>query len=364
MRFVHELVTPRVVFGAGSLASVREEVQRLAGTRVLLVAGPHSVDARLRIERDLGAAVAGIVSEVVEHVPVDCARAAVEHADRAGADLLLTLGGGSATGLAKAVALERGLPILAVPTTYAGSEMTSIWGLTEDGRKTTGRDQRVRPRTVLYDPELTLSMPAALTAASGMNALAHCVEAAYAADASPVVRIAAIEAVRALAQGLPGAIDDPSDVGARSVAFYGAWLAGMTLGNASMGIHHKLCHVLGGAYRLPHGALHAAVIPYVTAYNRDAVPDVMAQLAAALGSRDAAGGLWDLAERIGAPRSLAEVGFPADGVEQVVERVLSAPPANPCAVDREGVRRLLEAALAGRRPPARDLRHTTMGDAR
>ena len=350
MRFVHELVTPRVVFHAGSLARAGAEVQRLGASRVLVLAGPHSAEPLRLLQKDLGAVVVDVLDEVVEHVPVEVARAAVQRADRARADLLLSVGGGSSTGLAKAVAKERGLPILAIPTTYAGSGMTSIWGLTEGTRKTTGRDERVRPRTVLYDPELTVSLPAPLTAASGRNAIAHCVEVAYAADASPVVRIAAVEAVRALAEGLPACVDAPADVDARALALYGAWLAGMTLGNASMGIHHKLCHVLGGAYQLPHAALHAAVIPYATAYNCGSRPQVMADLARALRTTDAAGGLWDLAERIGAPHGLAELRFGADGIEDVVQQVMASPPANPRSVDAAGLRCLLEAAVHGRRP--------------
>lgn len=350
--FVHDTVTPRIVFAAGALGRVPEEVERLGAERVLLIADPHNVEARERLERDLGHAVAGVVAEVVEHVPAEVAAQAVGQSDACRADLLVSLGGGSATGLAKAVAKERGIRILAIPTTYAGSEMTQIWGLTEGVTKTTGRDERVRPCTVVYDPELTLSMPAALTAASGMNALAHCVEAAYAADASPLIRIAAVEGVRALANALPRCVAHTGDAEARARALYGAWLAGMTLGNAAMGIHHKLCHVLGGAYRLPHGGLHSALLPFSADFNRSAAPDTMRRLAEALDADDAPAALWDLAGRIGAPRSLAEVGFAPDHLEKVVATVAATPPANPRPIDAEGVRGLLRAAVAGERPAA------------
>lgn len=253
--FVHDhLRMPRVVFAPGALERVADETAALGGTRVLVVAAAHAACARRRVEEALGRRIAAVVDEVVQHVPANVAARAIEAADRSKADVAVCIGGGSATGLGKAVALERGLPLLAVPTTYAGSEMTDIWGLTEGQHKRTGRDERVRPRTVVYDPELTVSMPSAATATSGMNALAHCVEAAYAADASPIVRLLAVEGVRALADALPRCVAQPSDLDARSRALYGAWLAGMTLGDASMGIHHKLCHVLGGAYRLPPAA--------------------------------------------------------------------------------------------------------------
>lgn len=352
MRFVHELATPRVVFGSGALGRVGEEVVRLGGSRVLLVASRSRTHERELLERDLGRRLADVVDEVVEHVPIDVAAKAVHRADRCRADLVVSLGGGSATGLAKAIARDRGMAILAIPTTYAGSEMTDIWGVTEGLSKRTGRDERVRPLTVVYDPLLTSYMSVGLTAASGMNALAHCVEAAYASDTSPVVQLAAVEGVRALAAALPGCVARPTNLEARTLALYGAWLSGMALGNASMGIHHKVCHVLGGAHRLPHGGLHSAMLPFSAAFNREAAPEAMSRLAAALGTADVPTGLWDLAQTIGAPTSLSELGFPKEAVEGVARTVAASPPSNPRAVDERGVRTLLNAALEGRRPDA------------
>lgn len=348
--FVHELVTGRVVFRAGALAQVADEARRLGARRVLLIAGGHEKPYADRVAGDLGDRLAGRVEEVVQHVPAEPAAAAAAIADRLGADLLLCVGGGSATGLAKAVARRRGVPILAVPTTYAGSEMSSVWGLTEGERKTTGRDERVRPRTVVYDPELTYSMPAALTATSGMNALAHAVEACYAPDASPIVGLIAEEAVRALARGLPAAVARPDDPAGRSDALYGAFLSGVCLGNATMGVHHKVCHVLGGAYALPHGGVHSALLPYATAFNRAAAPAAAHRIAAALGTAGAATGLWDLARRIGAPTDLVAVGFRPAAIDRVAAEVAAAAPANPRPVTEDGVRALLRAACAGRRP--------------
>ncbi|MFL6129181.1 MAG: maleylacetate reductase [Mycobacteriales bacterium] len=350
--FVHELATGRVVFGEGAVEQVPAEVDRLGARRVLLVGGGHATATAGRIAARLGNRLVGRTGEVIEHVPVEVAAAATRQAARAHADLLLSVGGGSAVGLAKAVSRELGVPILAVPSTYAGSEMTPIWGLSEGGRKTTGRDERVLPRTVVYDPLLTLSLPARLTATSGLNALAHCVEARYAPDASPVLRIVAVEGVRALAAALPGCVARPEDRSARAEALYGAWLGGMALGNATMGVHHKLAHVLGGAHRLPHAAVHAALLPYTAAYNRAAAAVAMTDLAAALGAPDgdAPAALWDLAGRIGAPTDLLSTGFRPEWIDAAAATAAAAAPANPAPVTEAGLRHLLAAACTGRRP--------------
>lgn len=353
--FVHDTPASRVVFGVGSRRGVGAEVAHLGATRVLLVSGSHERTYADEVAADLGERLAGRFTDVVMHVPVEVARAAASAAEESGADCLLALGGGSAIGTAKAVARESGLPIIAVPTTYAGSEMTPIWGLTEGGVKTTGRDLRVLPASVVYDPELTLSLPADLSAASGMNALAHLVEALYAPAVSPVVLLAAEEGVTALARSLPGVVADPRDLEARTEAMYGAWLAGWALGVCGMGVHHKICHALGGTWNLPHAQTHSAVLAYAAAYNADAAPDAMARIVRALAAagRDvdtAAGGIWDLAHEIGAPTSLATLGFPADAVDRAARIVVDGRPTNPRPVDVVGVTALLEQALAGARP--------------
>jgi maleylacetate reductase len=348
--FVHELLSGRVVFGVGSIDRVAAEAARLEAKRVLLIGGGHEQTYAEHIAADLGATLAGRIERVVQHVPSEAADDAVCRADTVDADLLLTIGGGSAVGLAKAVALRCKLPILAVPTTYAGSEMTTIWGLTENGAKTTGRDARVLPRVVVYDPMTTLSMPAHLTATSGMNALAHAVEALYAPEVSPLVALAATETVRVLARALPLLVSSPQDVDARSEALYGAFLAGMSLGNAAMGIHHKICHVLGGAYNLPHGYVHAALLPYAVAYNRAAAPSAMRRIAASLDVDDAARGLLALGRAIGAPTDLAQVGFDRADIGDVARIVAEAVFPNPAAVTEASVRGLLEAATSGELP--------------
>jgi maleylacetate reductase len=257
--------------------------------------------------------------------------------------------------MAKAVALELGLPILAVPTTYAGSEMTSIWGLTENSRKTTGRDLKVLPKTVIYDPELTVSLPVDISAASGMNALAHLVEALYSPGISPISFMQAQEGIRALAVALPKVVAEPSDLQARGDALYGAWLAGWALGTTGMGVHHKICHVLGGAYNLPHAPMHSAVLTYVTAFNNDFAPEAMKAIVqaftdAGMSVSSAADGVWQLATSIGAPVSLASVGFDPAFVDEAAQLVVDAKPINPRPVDLDGIRELLRAASEGSPP--------------
>jgi maleylacetate reductase len=351
--FVHDSPATRVVFGVGSLAQVGEELERLGASRALLISGGPEAEYADRIAQALGDRVHGRFTDVVMHVPVTIAADAIE-ASR-GADCLIALGGGSSTGMAKAVAKETGLPILAVPTTYAGSEMTSIWGLTENNRKVTGRDPKVLPKTVIYDPELTLTLPANVSAASGMNALAHLVEGLYAPWVSPLQILTAHEGVRALAVSLPNVVARPTDIDARGEALYGAWLAGWTLGTTGMGVHHKICHVLGGAYDLPHGPMHSAVLAYATEFNEAAAPGAMAALIAALREAGleaptAATGIWDLASRIGAPTCLADVGFDPAHIEEAAALVVEGRPVNPRSVDVDGVRGLLAAATRGSRP--------------
>ncbi len=346
--FVHELPSPRVVFGAGALGQVPAEVDRLGARRVLLVASDRPGGPGVHVGEALGGGIAGRVTEVVMHVPVDVAARAVTAARVARADLVVTVGGGSATGLGKAVAKETGLPVLAVPTTFAGSELTPIWGLTDGGRKTTGRDRIVQPRVVVYDPDLLASLPADLAAASGLNALAHCVEALYAPGASPVVPVLAEEGLRVLAGALPALVAGPHDGDVRGDALYGAWLGGTVLGAATMGLHHKLAHVLGG-FGLPHAQVHAALLPYVVAANAPAAGETLARAARALGG-EPAGVLWDLARSTGAPTSLGAVGLTPAGAERAVALVVQTPPPNPAHVDADLVRAVLAAAIEGERP--------------
>jgi alcohol dehydrogenase class IV len=285
------------------------------------------------------------------HVPADVAGQAREAAKEHGADALLSVGGGSATGLAKAVALTSGLPVIAVPTTYAGSEATSVWGLTEGARKTTGVDARVLPRVIVYDAELTVSLPVPVSVASGLNALAHCVDAMWGPAADPIDRALASEGIRALASGLPRVVADPAGLAGREQVLYAAYLSAAAFASAGSGLHHKICHVLGGAYNLPHAQTHAVVLPYVLAFNGPAAPEAEERIAAALGAGRALDGLEALRRELGAPRALRDYGFAESDIPAAAEAILPrVPPGNPRPVTAGDLRRLLRAAWQGADP--------------
>lgn len=337
----------RVVFGIGALDALEDEMERLALRRVLVIATPEQRESALDAASGVRDRIAGFFAEARMHVPVDVAHRARAYAREIGADGALAIGGGSTIGLGKAIALETGLPVVAVPTTYAGSEMTTIYGLTEHAIKTTGRDERVLPKTVIYDPALTVSLSAAQSAASGLNAVAHAVEGLYAVDGNPIVALLAEESIRALADGLPAVVRAPADLAARSACLYGAWLAGTVLGAVSMALHHKLCHTLGGTFDLPHAQTHAVVLPYVAEFNAPAVPDAMVRVARALGVPDAVSGLRALADELNVPHSLRELGMRAEDLDRGAELAVAEPYPNPRPFDRAAIRTLLERAYGG-----------------
>ena len=351
--FVYEALPMRVVFRPGAATTaVAPEAARLGLRRLLVLSGTRGLGTAQAVADSLGESCVGLHPGAVMHVPVEVADEAVQVARKLDADGCVAVGGGSAIGLGKAIALRAGLPLIAVPSTYAGSEMTPVWGLTEGGVKRTGRDPRVLPRSVVYDPGLTLSMPPALSVTSGMNALAHAAEALYAPDASPVISLMAEEGVRSLAAALPAIATDPSASGPRAQALYGAWLCGACLGATTMGLHHKLCHVLGGAFDLPHAATHTVLLPYVLAFNSPATPAASAALRRALGGApDPAAELHTLARRLGAPHSLADLGLPADGIAHAAHLAASAPYANPRPASPADLRTILTSAYDGTPPP-------------
>ncbi|MFH8496048.1 maleylacetate reductase [Streptomyces coeruleorubidus] len=349
--FSYETRPVRVVFRPGAAVTATPgEAARLGLRRLLVVCGSRGEAVARAVADALGDTCVGVHAEARMHVPVEDADRAVAAVRAAGADGCVAVGGGSAIGLGKAIALRTGLPLIAVPSTYSGSEMTPVWGLTEHGTKRTGRDPVVQPRSVVYDPTLTLTLPVPLTVTSGVNALAHAVEALYAPDTSPLISVMAEEGVRAMAEALPRLAADPEDLDARSRALYAAWLCGTCLGSTTMGLHHKVCHVLGGTFRLPHAETHTVVLPYVLAHNAPAAPHALAVLRRALGADDAPRALWELAGRLGAPRSLAELGLAEGDVTPAADRVAGEPYANPRPVTADEVRAVLRAAYEGGPP--------------
>jgi maleylacetate reductase len=355
MRFVHDTLPQRVAFGSGAAAAnLSNEIASLGVTRVMLIAAKAEADLADTVAKDIPVALRH--DDVVMHVPVEVAERAREAAVRNDVDVLVSVGGGSTTGLAKAIAMTTGLPIVAVPTTYAGSEATPVWGLTEGAKKTTGTDPKVLPKVIVYDAALTMSLPVGLSVASGLNALAHCVDSLWAPSADPINAAFAAEGIRSLAAGLPKVVADPMDLDGREHTLYAAYLSATAFASAGSGLHHKICHVLGGKYNLPHAQTHATVLPYVLAFNGPAAPDAERRIAAAFpgagsGTGGALDGLVALKQELNAPRALADYGFTEDSIAEAAEAILpSVPPSNPRPVTAGDLRVLLRAAWAGADP--------------
>lgn len=348
--FIYQGLPSRVVFGAGSIEHLEREIDLLGAKRAIVLSTPQQCEQAEAFAARLGSRAVGVFSKAVMHVPVETAQEARDYAAKLGADCAVAIGGGSTTGLGKAIALTSSLPIIAVPTTYAGSEMTPIYGLTESGLKKTGRDLRVLPKTVIYDPELTLSLPAALSVTSGINAIAHAAEGLYAQDANPITGLMAEEGIRALGAGIGRVVSRLDDLDARADCLYGAWLCGAVLGSVGMALHHKLCHTLGGTFNLPHAETHTIVLPHALAYNREAAPLAMQRIARALGVSDAAQGVFDLARDNGAPMALKDIGLKESDIGIALDIALKNPYWNPRPLERAALRALLEAAYEGRRP--------------
>jgi maleylacetate reductase len=348
VQFTHDWLPQRVRFATeGAAEAVADEVRRLGATRVMAIASDADRIAPVLV----GVPVEVLHTDVAMHVPIDVAERARDVAGRHGVDAIVAVGGGSTTGLAKAVALTAGLPIIAVPTTYAGSEATDVWGLTEGGRKTTGVDSRVLPRAIVYDAGLMLSLPVPTSVASGFNALAHCIDAMWAPRTDPVDQALALEGIRALRDGLPRVVEDPMELMGREQTLYGAYLAAVAFASAGSGLHHKICHVLGGMFGLPHAETHTVVLPHVLALNAPAVPELDLRMAGAFGADSALAGLRTLRDETAAPRSLRDLGLAVDDVAKAVPPILAAAPSsNPVPVTAENIEALLRAAWEGKEP--------------
>ncbi len=348
--FLYEALPARVLFGSGTVAQLVPEVARLGMKRALVLATPGRPGKAARLLALLDDRSAGVFAGAVMHTPVSATEDAMRVVAETGADGLVTFGGGSAIGLGKAIALRTDLPQIVVPTTYSGSEMTPILGESQDGVKTTQRSAKVLPETVIYDVDLTLGLPPHVSTTSGMNAIAHAVEALYAQEQNPVTSLMAEHGIAALACALPTIVRNPSDRTARSDALYGAWLCGVCLGTVGMALHHKLCHTLGGSFGLPHAETNTVVLPHAVAYNAPAAPEAMARVARALGAGQAAQGLYNLACRLGAPRSLRDLGMAQGGIERAADLAVERPYWNPRPIERGAIRNLIARAWAGLPP--------------
>ncbi|MGB8810628.1 MAG: maleylacetate reductase [Acinetobacter calcoaceticus] len=350
--FIYDVPQSRVIFGAGSIQYLQREIDLLGAKKALVLCTPEQVELAEKISSILGENSVGVFAKAVMHVPVESAKEARDVAQKLGADCAIAVGGGSTTGLGKAIALEYDLPILAIPTTYAGSEMTPVYGITENGIKKTGKDPRVLPKTVIYDPELTLSLPLEMSITSGINAIAHAAEGLYAQNGNPIMSLLAEEGIRALAEGLKKLKNDSLDIEARSLCLYGAWLCGYVLGNVGMAIHHKLCHTLGGSFNLPHAPTHTVVLAHAIAYNEESAPEAMNRIKRALGANDstAANALFELIKTLEGPLSLKDLGLTEPDLDKATEIALANPYWNPKPIEKDAIRALLQNAYEGNPP--------------
>ena len=348
--FIFPGLTTRVVFGAGTLSRAQEEVRRLGHDKVLVLSTPHQKADAEKLAESLGDLARGIFAGAVMHTPVELTETAVEAFRASGATAVVSLGGGSTTGLGKAIAVRTGADQVVIPTTYAGSEMTDILGETAAGEKTTRRSPDIRPETVIYDVDLTLSLPVGLTVTSAMNAIAHAMEAFYAPDRNPVIELMCRDAMVAFRDGIPRLIEDPQNRDARTKALYAAWCCSTALGYVSMALHHKLAHVFGGSFDTPHAETHAILLPYTTAFNEQAVPDLLRPIADTFGGGSAGGGLWDFAQSVGSPLSLKAIGIEESDLDRATAIAVKNAYANPRPIDPGSIRELLQAAWEGRRP--------------
>ncbi len=348
--FIYNSNPARVIFGRGAISQLPAEIERLSLRKVLFISTPHQSASVAEIASGVVELSAGVFDKAQMHTPTDVTAQALQVLRNSGAEGVVAVGGGSTIGLGKALALRTDVPQIVIPTTYAGSEMTPILGETADGVKRTENTSKVLPETVIYDVDLTLTLPAAMSGVSGMNAIAHAVEALYAKDANPIVSLMAVEAISTLAGALSTIARDPEDVDARSDALYGAWLCGTCLGAVGMALHHKLCHTLGGTFGLPHAETHTIVLPHALAYNAPAIPEQIGRLREALKTDDPAQRLFELGQEIGAPDGLKSIGMPESGTGRAVELTLANPYWNPRPLEAKGLTGLITRAYRGEQP--------------
>jgi maleylacetate reductase len=348
--FIYNALPARVVFGIGTLQRLPEEVKRLGCTRALVLSTKVQEQSGKDVEKLLGSSAVGLYSDATMHTPENITNHALEMVKRTNADCVVSIGGGSTIGLGKAIAYRTDLPQIVIPTTYAGSEATPILGQTAGGAKTTLKSDKVLPEVILYDVDLTLTLPATMTVTSGMNAIAHAVEALYSPEGNPMMDMLAEQGIAAIARALPIIHRDPQNKDARSDALFGAWACGTCLGAVGMSLHHKLCHVLGGSFNMPHAETHTVILPHAVVYNEPGAKDAIATVARALGVKNAAQGLYDLAKSLGAPYSLKELGFKEEDIGKAADIASKSPYPNPVELTKPKIQHLLQNAWEGNPP--------------
>ncbi|MFQ0815143.1 maleylacetate reductase [Brucella anthropi] len=350
-RFTAQFLPSRVRFGSGVRHQAGEEIARLGCSRALILSTPQQADLAMEIAQEVGDSAAGIFTRAVMHTPVSVTEEAVAHARSVRADCVLSVGGGSTTGLGKAIAWRTDLPQIVIPTTYAGSEATPILGQTENGIKTTVSDPKILPEVILYDAELVKTLPVGMTVTSAFNAMAHAAEGLYAQDRNPLSTLLAVEGLKAFANALETVAESPADLSARGQTLYGAWLCGTVLGQVGMALHHKLCHTLGGSFDLPHAETHTVILPHAIAFNAQASAAELAPIREIFGGNNAGRALYDFARKLGAPLALRDLGMKREDIARAAELATQKPYWNPQPITQDDIETMLEAAWEGL-PPA------------
>lgn len=348
--FVYNANPSRVIFGSGTIAQLPDEITRLGTSRAIVLSTPEQASEAKALAQRIAGQCAGLFTGARMHTPADVTELAMMAVRDTGADCIVALGGGSTIGLGKAIALRTDLPQIAIPTTYAGSEATPILGETVDGVKTTQSSPKILPEVILYDVDLTTSLPVSLSITSGINAIAHSVEGLYSQQSNPIISLIAEEGIRALANALPRIREAPQDLDGRSDALYGAWLCGTTLGAVGMALHHKLCHTIGGSFDMPHAQTHTVMLPHALAYNAPYIPSALQRVERALGTDNAPLALFELARDLGGPTSLRELGMPREGLDRVVQLTFAKPYWNPAPLEQSRLEGLLQRAWEGSPP--------------
>ena len=340
----------KAIFGVGTRNAVADVMDDLGCSRALVLSTPQQSNAALDIASELNGLAAGVFSRATMHTPTSITTEALHHVEEINADCVVSIGGGSTTGLGKAIAYRTDLPQIVIPTTYAGSEATPILGQTQDGVKTTLTDPKVLPEVVIYDAELIVTLPVAMTVTSALNAMAHAAEGLYARDKREETDALAVEGLCSFAEALPCVVENPNDLAAREITLRGAWTCGAVLGQVGMALHHKLCHVLGGSFDLPHAETHAIILPHAIHFNEPAVPDELAPITTLLGGSSPGRALWDFAKVMGAPMALSDLGFAEKDLDRAASIATQNAYWNPRELTESGIRALLHNAWTGAPP--------------
>ncbi|WP_299323423.1 maleylacetate reductase [Parasphingopyxis sp.] len=348
--FSYKAVAANVRFACGASAHLPEFIREAGGDKAFVIATGAAFVRHASVIEPVSDSSLTQFDEVQAHCPLPVVDASIDAYEESGADTIVAIGGGSTLGLGKILKAEHGAKFIAVPTTYTGSEMTPIYGRKIEGQKRTKVDAAALPDMVVYDPELTLGLPAHQTASTGMNSLAHAVEALYPEHPNPIAWNLAGEAIGLHARALPLCVADGRNIDARIDALRAGFLGGVLVSMVGVALHHALGHVLGGLFDLDHGDYNSAVLPHVVAFNATAVPRVEEVISDRFEVADPGEAIFDFAKKIHAPTSLKELGMPETGIAEVTQAIVAKNPRNPRPITHPSMKRLLSAAYEGLRP--------------